>query len=78
MVGAGAVQGVPFNRTIVELKHNTFRYCVAQMFAFNRTIVELKPFLSVMPFSAQKSFNRTIVELKQIRLQPSETVNTPF
>ena len=32
----------PFNRTIVELKLNTFVYANPRACAFNRTIVELK------------------------------------
>ena len=57
-----------FNRTIVELKLNTFVYARHRARAFNRTIVELKYYLAIPVTGTLQAFNRTIVELKYSRL----------
>jgi len=55
---------VPFNRTIVELKHVDIQMSAKVEHSFNRTIVELKPGSLSDNQSDSRTFNRTIVELK--------------
>ena len=57
--------GKSFNRTIIELKHNSFNFERTIEGAFNRTIIELKLLTSVTSGPSRLTFNRTIIELKR-------------
>ena len=59
-------QAYPFNRTIVELKHDGITADQSTFKPFNRTIVELKPKKQGDSGLGLEAFNRTIVELKPL------------
>ena len=56
--------GKSFNRTIIELKHNSFNFERTIEGAFNRTIIELKRHGRKQDPLRVDAFNRTIIELK--------------
>ena len=59
----------PFNRTIVELKPDSYVMYLRWRGPFNRTIVELKLLMQPTRQEQAMAFNRTIVELKQMKVQ---------
>ena len=60
------MSGRPFNRTIIELKHDRRRDSRRVLQTFNRTIIELKPRFERAARRGTEAFNRTIIELKHI------------
>ena len=58
---------MPLNRTILELKYQSWRSNTMRGKSLNRTILELKLLLLIHHNTIAQTLNRTILELKYAR-----------